>query len=383
MVELRAGMLVRNVGALGWGPGKIVHIVGDKVHIVFRDLEEEMAKQFQVDSPALCVAEVQSDPILDNLPPLLEKAGRWTLPRKRLTLESLKQKFLNKFPAGFSDPLYFSDERDYKLAAHVKFQKLLGIEQIKGLLAIGNRRELATKASQVLGAVNIISPYESAAFHDAMKDDDAVGRFFWALLHVLESEPISRESVEALFEVVGSLPAEKGRVASWPVATALLYLADPERFMFMKPDVTKEAAASLGFDLKYDVKLGWTTYEALQRMGQVYLDLLRPLGARDFVDVQSFIYVTCDVPSKKSGVKARKASAAGDKKTTSPGYKNENGQIVVGCTGLAGTDYGQIVYEVRCEHCGEHYGANGSDIWLRKCPKCQGGQPGFPLDGTE
>ena len=28
-------------------------------------------------------------------------------------------------------------------------------------------------------------------------------------------------------------------------------------------------------------------------MGAVYLELLRPLGSRDFLDVQSFIWVTC------------------------------------------------------------------------------------------
>jgi hypothetical protein len=34
-------------------------------------------------------------------------------------------------------------------------------------------------------------------------------------------------------------------------------------------------------------------YETLLRMGRTYLDLLRPLGALDFVDVQSFIFVSC------------------------------------------------------------------------------------------
>lgn len=28
-----------------------------------------------------------------------------------------------------------------------------------------------------------------------------------------------------------------------------------------------------------------------------------------------------------------------------------------------------------CTHCGANYAANGSDIHLRKCPACQGGNP--------
>jgi len=56
-----------------------------------------------------------------------------------------------------------------------------------------------------------------------------------------------------------------------------------------------------------------------------------------------------------------------------------NGQIVVRNTGLTGTDFGQRVYELRCKHCGHHYGANGSDIHLWRCPKCQGGRDGLML----
>src|SRR3990172_5441402 len=67
------------------------------------------------------------------------------------------------------------------------------------------------------------------------------------------------------------------------------------------------------------------------------------------------------------------------KGTTNPGYENPNGQIVVHYTGHPGTDHNQFVYELRCKHCGQVYGANGSDIHERKCPNCQGGRPGIPL----
>jgi hypothetical protein len=63
--------------------------------------------------------------------------------------------------------------------------------------------------------------------------------------------------------------------------------------MFLKPEVTKQAASTFQFDLRYEATPNWETYDALLRMGRVYLELLIPFGARDFVDVQSFIYVTC------------------------------------------------------------------------------------------
>jgi len=62
--------------------------------------------------------------------------------------------------------------------------------------------------------------------------------------------------------------------------------------MFLKPEVTQVAAEALAFDLQYNSAPNWTTYSALIRMGNVYLDLLREMGAHDFIDVQSFIYVS-------------------------------------------------------------------------------------------
>lgn len=67
-------------------------------------------------------------------------------------------------------------------------------------------------------------------------------------------------------------------------------------------------------------------------------------------------------------------------KTTQLGYANRNGQVVVRNTGLSGTDHVQTVYELKCSHCSHIYGANGSDIFERKCPKCQGGQPGLDYE---
>jgi hypothetical protein len=65
--------------------------------------------------------------------------------------------------------------------------------------------------------------------------------------------------------------------------------------------------------------------------------------------------------------------------TTSVGFTNRNGQVVVRNTGQPGTDHSQYIYQVACSKCGHTYGANGSDIHERKCPACQDGQPGLAL----
>jgi Zn finger protein HypA/HybF involved in hydrogenase expression len=67
----------------------------------------------------------------------------------------------------------------------------------------------------------------------------------------------------------------------------------------------------------------------------------------------------------------------GQPSTTATGFVSANGQVVIRNTGLAGSDHLQHVYQLGCSHCGHVYGANGTDIHLRRCPKCQGGAPGL------
>lgn len=67
--------------------------------------------------------------------------------------------------------------------------------------------------------------------------------------------------------------------------------------------------------------------------------------------------------------------------TTVLGYTNRNNQRNCGCTGQPGNDHNQMTYRMQCLNlaCGHTYGANGSDIWQRRCPKCQGGRPGLDI----
>lgn len=70
---------------------------------------------------------------------------------------------------------------------------------------------------------------------------------------------------------------------------------------------------------------------------------------------------------------------SGSTNTTKIGFVNRNNQQNHGTRGATGTDYGQLSYKLEClnESCGHIYGANGTDIFQRKCPKCQSGKDGI------
>ena len=66
---------------------------------------------------------------------------------------------------------------------------------------------------------------------------------------------------------------------------------------------------------------------------------------------------------------------------TAPGCVNRNGQMNLGRTDPPrdANDNGQKVYVMRCLQCGMYYGANGTEMFQRRCPCHQKGKSGLPL----
>jgi hypothetical protein len=294
------GFLVTHPRRPEWGPGRILEVRGLKVTVYFRDLRgddpREAVKTIDTGSVRLPLAEAQADPFLDNLPPYVD--GKFEQPvKKRVTLSEGLEKFRSLFPLYFGDPAYIGDlkagERAYKWAAHQQFVDTLGSGQLRQLLKDGAVEELRRRALAVEGRVNLLPVFEKAAFRDGLKDDSSATFYFESLAQVLETSSLDQASFESYLEAVDRLPSAEGKTtpAKWTVATILPYLADPGRFMFLKPTVTQDCAARLTFDLKYAPQLNWPTYAQLIKMSKMLLDTLRQYGARDFIDVQSFIWV--------------------------------------------------------------------------------------------
>ncbi|MXY53356.1 MAG: hypothetical protein F4Y86_12645 [Gammaproteobacteria bacterium] len=68
---------------------------------------------------------------------------------------------------------------------------------------------------------------------------------------------------------------------------------------------------------------------------------------------------------------------AGGGESVKIGATNHNSQKCLGHRKRPGNLRGQFAYKVECLCCGHVYGANGCDMHERKCPYCQGGEPGI------
>jgi hypothetical protein len=80
-------------------------------------------------------------------------------------------------------------------------------------------------------------------------------------------------------------------VLTWPLVTVFGFIAQPDRHIFLKPNVTRIAAREYAFPFEYQSKPNWDTYASLLAFaGQVMRDQ-RALRPRDLIDAQSFIWV--------------------------------------------------------------------------------------------
>lgn len=82
-----------------------------------------------------------------------------------------------------------------------------------------------------------------------------------------------------------------------------------------------------------------------------------------------------------NSLKEQSMFRSGSGKTTQVGYINRNNQKCCGHRGLEGNDHNQFAYQMQCLESSKcpRYGCNGSDVFQRKCPTCQGGEPGIPF----
>ena len=60
-------------------------------------------------------------------------------------------------------------------------------------------------------------------------------------------------------EIVESLPRKQNRVFTWPIVTVFGFIAQPDRHIFLKPNVTRRAAREYGFPLHYESRPSWRT----------------------------------------------------------------------------------------------------------------------------
>jgi hypothetical protein len=202
-----------------------------------------------------------------------------------------RRKFLRIFPGGFSDETYLAWERDYKVAAHRRWQATLARPAFEEQLRQRAWTEIARAAVAIESRTNLLFSFEKMALRDAVAEARGARAFGEGLFEFLYGTASLPERFEAWRDTVASLPRRQTRVLTWPVLTVFPFIAEPRTHMYLKPLVTKHAAERYGFPFEYASKPQWATYESLLAFARTVSRDLRDLRPRDQIDVQSFIWV--------------------------------------------------------------------------------------------
>lgn len=216
-------------------------------------------------------------------------------PRKKrigsLGATRCRRKFLHYFPRGFRDPQYLSWERDYKWLAHERWEVSLNRTAYRALLRERRYAEIATTAVAIEARTNLLFSFEKMAVRDAVRSATGARLFATGLFDFLHGAGGDEGRFERWRAVVSQLPRRQTRVLTWPVLTVFGFLAQPDRHMFLKPQVTRRAAQAYGFDFDYSSRPDWPTYASLLDFAARVRRDQRALGPRDLIDAQSFIWV--------------------------------------------------------------------------------------------
>lgn len=202
-----------------------------------------------------------------------------------------RRKFLRFFPKGFKDPKYFDWERGYKWEAHLQWNQLLKRSTFRSLLRQKRFSEIAARALKIESKTNLLFSFEKMALRDGVRSSAGAQLFAEGLYDFLYGSGTDEKRFQHWCEVVGMLPRKQTRVLTWPIVTIFGFVAQPEKHIYLKPNVTRVAAGEYGFDLHYHSRPSIETYANLLEFSQVIQRDLRDLKPADMIDIQSFIWV--------------------------------------------------------------------------------------------
>ena len=202
-----------------------------------------------------------------------------------------RRKFLRFFSGGFGDETYVDWERGYKWEAHERWDAALDRSKFRAMIDEGRYGDIASHAVTIESRTNLLFSFEKMALRDAVKSPDGARAFSEGLYDFLYGRAGDERRFEQWCEVVGALPRKQTRVLTWPVLTVFGFIAQPDRHMFLKPNVTRVAAGEYGFDFTYASRPNWNTYSSLLAFADRVMRDQRDLEPRDLIDAQSFIWV--------------------------------------------------------------------------------------------
>lgn len=232
-------------------------------------------------------SEIQSS---DSLLKANQHAAAAKLPTPNIfneaALDALIEQFKQRY-GSFKSRRYLEDEREYKIHAVEKLRNFLEQQAFKQLIETDNIEEAHIQIRRAMSGNNLLNQ--------------------WDVRPILDGEPATL--VRAMYELLyGNTPFDQRFEAwiaglsqtnakCWPSATYHLMLHDPAQHIFVKPMPFRALIKQIKPSINWQTHPTAAAYQQLRELSAAILDRLRSLGARDMIDVQSFIWIVQQEPN--------------------------------------------------------------------------------------
>jgi hypothetical protein len=271
---------------------KVEWVSDDQVRLVLDRKHAGGTKAFQLPNSHLALAADQAtadyDPPKTDKSLKVKKASRRAIAAS-LPFEEAYKRFLATYPKGFEDPAYLEKERDYKARALAQWNQYFSASALAELKSSGDSAAVAHAFGEVFNVIALMHiPGEWIPFHNALKSSPAAIALAEVYAEVVGAGCFTEDSFRKTlmaFEAIGISKPKWTVFSYWP------YVATTRGFPFIKPTLIKAAAAGLGVALNYEPAANWLTYSQARGLYEELWGKLQPLGARDWVDVQTFLWL--------------------------------------------------------------------------------------------
>ncbi len=210
---------------------------------------------------------------------------------------------------GFSHPAFIKDEIEYKRASVQKAQQALSQQALDHLLARGDFDAFIDQLNRLAKDNNLLwrmvpSSGDTAVLYHPTLDTPT---FCTQMRNLLYGDRPSPERLQTFSNYL----KEHDLPNKWPFATYFLFLCYPDTDMFVKPRTARWFLKFMWADEMEDTSLKTKvlitmqptagSYSAMLTQSQALLKTLAPYGARDMVDVQSFVWVCEQESNEQTG----------------------------------------------------------------------------------
>ena len=204
-----------------------------------------------------------------------------TPPRPQV-LAPLIEQFKDMY-GSFESELYLRGERTHKVRLAEYAASNLEPQQLRRLIANERFAEAARLIRRTYQRPenNLLNSWERLPLEQT--PDEALVRTLYELLY--GDEPFANRFANWVALLSQQTPN------CWPAATFFLMLSDPQRYIFIKPTPARTMLMRLRPEIPWTTRPDIVLYNQLLELAKELHEQLRPLGARDMIDVQSFIWL--------------------------------------------------------------------------------------------